>query len=1234
MNQIHAGKAAQTAAALKKRKADAAAHPELLLYLMTVTRFDRTGSIKGKEPLGHLTLASYLEMIGWDVKVFAGSIYDALALLLERQEADAGRKVIVGLYCDYENMNAVSNLAAQISARLAYPVIMGGPQAIALDEDYLRSNPGVDAFIRGDGEHAVCDVLSAYAAERQPSLSGIPGVCSIRDGVYTDNGFSDPLMDMDEGPSVRDAALLFHGQRTALAALSGRGCPFHCSFCYEGGNSKTVRLRSVPHMMKELEDRLSDHPEARYIYFGDDTFTLQPERLRAFCDALRELRKKHDFVWFADGHVRVILKHPEYLPMMIDAGMVRMQIGIESTVQSIIDLYQKNITKEELYRVLDICLEAGLPQLAGNIIIGGAMETKESIEETFATVYDLVRRSRGMLDVSSTLYSHFPGTAMSRDADRFGLIIEDPEGCTSFADYPIARTEGLTRDEIAACRRRFIVEIGRVMRDCIAKGDVDESRMLQQLVLKERYGISSLWINFGLTTVTKKYYLFRSRFGTGWDQLADRRSMIPVRTLFFFNAVGFTRPFPEIEGLPLSPLEAELLTLCAGKLTFGQITDRMYASWKDAYDDKEEFSDSLTNRLRYLEKQRLLVYTEPDRIKKTGERLNMTDFSQTRDKVILFNARTISTFSEEDSAGTAQGIYILGAVLKQAGYRVRGCECAADQVLDYVQRENDGSILAVGFSVDYENRRLVLAVSKTITQDLGIPVILGGVDARTITAEEILESGVCAVIKGEGEITLPKVLGCLAKSGMSDLSPDSLRSLEAVTGLLLVRDGRLVDTGAEEPPEDLDSLPFPDYSISMRPLRRKYFYILTSRGCPNRCAFCHEGTHKTRLRMRSIANVLSEIRSLLDAWPDLAYLCFCDDTLVTSPERVKELCDGIREINRERAAGRNAAGIGAPDRVEWFCEADVRSLAKHPDLLPMMVDAGLIRLQIGIESGDDDMLKCYEKNLTADMTRRVVKAAYDAKLPSMAGPILTGAPFENPAHVELEKRWVEELIRLAPGMIEIPISIISPYPQTRIGREPERYGYTFTDATGDCSNTDYPGYRTGAMTEKEILAGYQELTKQVALSYRAVIGEGLVPDWRLRECVRIYQKTGGGFYGRTLQTHFPFIYSYFQLSLSCRIPPLAEVAPEERPAWHIQRTFEIWRFVNFRGGIRKIGSYVLSPFEYQLLLFCAGKLTLADIAERMYGRFSCRESRGEFLARVIDTVLAFEKKYWIVGVPF
>lgn len=1241
---------------LKDRKIAAAAHPELVLYLMTTSRIDRTGSISGREPLGHLILGSYLHMVGWDVRVFAGSIYDALDCLEERRESDRDRRVLVGLYCDYENMEAVTKLASRIKEQLGYPILLGGPQAIALDESFVRKYPCVDAFIRGDGEHSLSDVLTAYASGHPEARFLIHGVCGLLDGNYIDNGYSDPLTDMDESPSVTDAIMVRRGPRKYLAALSGRGCPFHCSFCYEGGNSKTVRLRSVGHMMQELEERLAAHPEAKYIYFGDDTFTLKPDRVAAFCAALKELRKKHDFVWFADGHVRVLLAHPEYLPMMIDAGLRRMQIGIESTCQPIIDIYNKNVRKEEFFKVLDLCMEAGLPQLTGNIIIGGALETEESIRETFDTVYELLRRSRGILDVTSTLYSHFPGTAISRDPGKFGLEVLDPDGLTSFGDYPISRTSDLGLDRIASLRKEFIYTSQQVMRECVRKGEVDEWRILQSFDLYRRYGLSNMWFSFGMTNNLKRYYTCRSAWGTAFKDLRQVDAAIPMRTALLSGERDFLSPVPRVDGYPLSPFEEELFRLCAGKLSIGEICERLMESRGDAFASRQELEHFTMERLLNLNKRRMVVFLElpgqqpagkttgenegkshegcniaeegKQQVREEGETGKSADG---RNKVLLFYPYTVAGAWDKNLAGSTQGVFILGAVLKQAGYDAKVCECVFNQIPGYIRKEDPETVLAVGMSLDYENRRLVLKLSRMIREEMGIPVILGGVDARTVTGEELLFSKACAVIKGEGELTLPKVVTALKRSG----------NMDDISGLLLMKHGEpehemsavwrkdedgeswwMADTGPEEPPLDLDDVPFADYSLSMVPFTALKFRILTSRGCPNHCAFCHEGTHKTRLRKRSIPNVLREIHELIDHYPQLTHLTFCDDTLVTDETRVRELCEGLTQIRKTRD-------------LQWYCEADIWSLDRHPDLLPIMIDAGLTYLQVGIESGDDELLSVYEKRLTTDMVRRVVARAYEAGLAGMFGPILVGAPFENRAHIEKEKAWIRELTEMAPGMLQMLSSIIVPYPQTRIGREPQRYGYTFTDRAGDTSNSDYPAYYTEEMTEKEILGAYQELTDTYLHNVQRLIAEGKVPFEQLRRIVEIHQVYGNDItWGVALQGLFPIIYSYFQLLLRCRVEPLRTLPEEKIPDWHIQRTFEIWRFVNVAGAAPTLEGYVLSPYEYQIILYAAGKLTIREIAERMYPSYHGGDSWELFLCRVIDTILFFESRYWLVGMPY
>ncbi len=178
------------------------------------------------------------------------------------------------------------------------------------------------------------------------------------------------------------------------------------------------------------------------------------------------------------------------------------------------------------------------------------------------------------------------------------------------------------------------------------------------------------------------------------------------------------------------------------------------------------------------------------------------------------------------------------------------------------------------------------------------------------------------------------------------------------------------------------------------------------------------------MRQRSVANVIAEMRHFLLKYPELTYFSFCDDTLVTNPAWLDEFCREVKALQVLRP-------------FRFYCEADVASLSRRPEVIKDMVDAGLNRLQIGIETVDRAMLKIYRKNITPEMVEIVVKAAYDAGVQQVFGALLVGGPFENREHIEKNKAFGAKLLRLGPGMMEISPSIVMPYPMTDIGQHPK-----------------------------------------------------------------------------------------------------------------------------------------------------------------------------------------------------
>lgn len=133
-------------------------------------------------------------------------------------------------------------------------------------------------------------------------------------------------------------------------------------------------------------------------------------------------------------------------------------------------------------------------------------------------------------------------------------------------------------------------------------------------------------------------------------------------------------------------------------------------------------------------------------------------------------------------------------------------------------------------------------------------VIVGGAHA-TIQPEEVLNNGADFVIRGEGEIALPRLLAELEKD-RPDLKEIPNLSWKSQEGATIHNPVHFI--------ENLDALPFADYMPPGTPVyhfhKKRHAMLVASRGCPHRCEFCciHQ-TMGNRYRVRSVENVLEEM---------------------------------------------------------------------------------------------------------------------------------------------------------------------------------------------------------------------------------------------------------------------------------------------------------------------------------------------------------------------------------------
>jgi anaerobic magnesium-protoporphyrin IX monomethyl ester cyclase len=198
--------------------------------------------------------------------------------------------------------------------------------------------------------------------------------------------------------------------------------------------------------------------------------------------------------------------------------------------------------------------------------------------------------------------------------------------------------------------------------------------------------------------------------------------------------------------------------------------------------------------------------------------------------------------------------------------------------------------------------------------------------------------------KGEGENTIVELLNAIDGQGQFD----------SIQGIIYREDGQIVENAPRQFMDDLDSLPFP-HETAPEVLRNydqypvtAFRYILATRGCPYNCFFCGSRRIWSRKpRFRSPENVIREIGSLQQK--GLRSVHFADDTFGADKQYITDLC--------------NAFMNDCPD-MKWSCEIHVKLVDEQT--ISLMKAAGCHSIDLGIESGNDDILRQMRKQITIE----------------------------------------------------------------------------------------------------------------------------------------------------------------------------------------------------------------------------------------------------------------------------
>jgi len=241
-----------------------------------------------------------------------------------------------------------------------------------------------------------------------------------------------------------------------------------------------------------------------------------------------------------------------------------------------------------------------------------------------------------------------------------------------------------------------------------------------------------------------------------------------------------------------------------------------------------------------------------------------------------------------------------------------------------------------------------------------IPIVGGGSYPSSSYNDILSARLVDIVVIGEGETTFVDLIGRLLKS---TTIPTDLK------GTAVIENGKVKVNELRPLIQNIDLLPFPDYNfidlkdyigIQNHALQdaSKSAFILSSRGCPYGCFYCHQLFGK-KIRRRSAENVVAEMKEHIEKRGIYDFV-FLDDVFNVPMADAKKL---LSLITKELPAVR----INFPNGL--------RADQIDDEMLDLFESAGTVEMALAVETVVPRLQKLIGKNLDIHKSEKAIQAA-------------------------------------------------------------------------------------------------------------------------------------------------------------------------------------------------------------------------------------------------------------------
>ena len=275
-------------------------------------------------------------------------------------------------------------------------------------------------------------------------------------------------------------------------------------------------------------------------------------------------------------------------------------------------------------------------------------------------------------------------------------------------------------------------------------------------------------------------------------------------------------------------------------------------------------------------------------------------------------------------------------------------------------------------------------------------ITVGGIHA-SIAPEDYQRTGYFDyIVRGEGELIVPKIAAGLIKPGTYWGEPPDLNNLPLPMRNLWPDYKERI----QHPPPWLPEKPWVD--------------VLNYRGCYGRCRFCSgpgEQNHFARevggkivsnIRGRSVSTAISELL-VLDSDYHFRSIHFSDDQFIMNTKWTWDFLAQLKEYNL--------------DGRQWWAGSRADVILRNKPLVLEMQKCGMDIMSVGFESFSDELLTFWDKGTTAQQNIEAAQFLKENGIKIFSNTIMGAPRPDGKWHKEDDLKTIEILKKMKPDFL-------------------------------------------------------------------------------------------------------------------------------------------------------------------------------------------------------------------------